>query len=77
MELHLNIKISTPEADEFIREFTNSDDFIIVNTSGSTGTPKTIHLPKSDMIRSAKGQVLGIIRARAAAAKAAAEGAKK
>lgn len=54
MELHLNIKISTPEADEFIREFTNSDDYIIVNTSGSTGTPKTIHLPKSDMIRSAK-----------------------
>lgn len=54
MELHLNLKISTPEADEFIREFANSDDYVTVNTSGSTGTPKTIHLPKSDMIRSAK-----------------------
>ena len=35
------------------------------------------NIPLLDMIRSAKGQVLGIIRARAAAAKAAAEGAKK
>ena len=35
------------------------------------------NIPLLDMIRPAKGQVLGIIRARAAAAKAAAEGAKK
>jgi electron transport complex protein RnfC len=34
------------------------------------------HLPLLDIIRQAKGQVMGIIRARAAAAKAAAEAAK-
>ena len=35
------------------------------------------HIPLLDNIRQAKAQVLGIIRARAAAAKAAAEAAKK
>ena len=34
------------------------------------------HLPLLDNIRQAKGQVMGVIRARAAAAKAAAEAAK-
>ena len=34
------------------------------------------HIPLLDIIRQAKGQVMGIIRARAAAAKAAAEAAK-
>ena len=35
------------------------------------------NIPLLDMIRQAKGQVMGIIRARAAAAKAAAEASKK
>lgn len=39
---------------EFNTEWHNSLDYIVAHTSGSTGTPKEIHLPKADMLSSAK-----------------------
>ena len=38
---------------EFIEEWNNRNDFIIVRTSGSTGTPKEIHLNKRFVMESA------------------------
>ena len=38
----------------FLDEWSNSDDFLTVQTSGSTGTPKQIQLPKEHAIQSAK-----------------------
>ncbi len=39
--------------EEFIEEWNNSNDYIIVHTSGSTGIPKEIKLSKSLMYKSA------------------------
>ncbi|MCM1356887.1 MAG: AMP-binding protein [Staphylococcus sp.] len=52
MELRL-----TRDAEEFIRQWENSDDHIIAYTSGSTGTPKEIRLLKSDMRASARATI--------------------
>ena len=41
----------------FILEWLDSDDFIIVNTSGSTGIPKEIKLQKSHVLNSANATV--------------------
>lgn len=39
---------------EFLNEWRNGEDFIIVNTSGSTGTPKTVRLNKKFVKESAQ-----------------------
>lgn len=45
----------TPEAIDFLTEWNDSTkDYITAHTSGSTGKPKTIHLPKTDMVASAR-----------------------
>ena len=45
---------TTPVADRFIKQWNDSNDYIVAHTSGSTGTPKEIKLLKSDMIVSAR-----------------------
>lgn len=52
--MDFRIKNVTPEAENFITEFTDSRDYVEVHTSGSTGVPKQIRLLKADMIRSAE-----------------------
>jgi len=42
------------EAGQFILEWLNDKDYVMVNTSGSTGEPKTIKLYKKHMINSAR-----------------------
>lgn len=42
------------ETKQFLEEWYNDSDHVLVNTSGSTGTPKTIKLLKSHMVVSAK-----------------------
>jgi len=39
---------------QFIAEWLNDSDTVVVQTSGSTGTPKQIRLPKAAMVNSAK-----------------------
>ena len=39
---------------DFANEWLSASDYIVAHTSGSTGIPKEIHLPKSDMIVSAR-----------------------
>lgn len=39
---------------EFQAQWLDVKDFIVAHTSGSTGTPKEIHLPKADMVSSAR-----------------------
>ena len=39
---------------DFIVQWLNNNDYIIVHTSGSTGVPKFIKLRKSDMLTSAR-----------------------
>lgn len=48
----------------FLKEWFNSDDFIVVATSGSTGIPKKITLKKKHVINSAKatGEVFDLKR---------------
>lgn len=40
--------------EQFKREWENGKDYIVSHTSGSTGAPKEIHLPKADMLSSAR-----------------------
>lgn len=42
------------QAEEFLAQWYNTDEFVTAHTSGSTGAPKKIHLPKSDMRVSAR-----------------------
>lgn len=42
------------KVETFLREWLGEADFITAHTSGSTGKPKEIHLPKADMLVSAK-----------------------
>lgn len=42
------------EAENFLREWFDSNDYIVAHTSGSTGKPKKIHLLKEDMRISAR-----------------------
>lgn len=42
------------QALDFLRRWENREPYITARTSGSTGTPKEIHLPKSDMVISAR-----------------------
>ncbi|CAM1365650.1 AMP-binding protein [Tenacibaculum xiamenense] len=42
------------EINNFLNDWFNEEDFVIVNTSGSTGQPKPIKLRKEHMINSAK-----------------------
>lgn len=39
---------------DFQAQWLDDKDFIVAHTSGSTGTPKEIHLPKADMVSSAR-----------------------
>lgn len=47
----------TPEAENFIAEWSDPLPYIIAHTSGSTGTPKEIRLLKSDMQASAHATI--------------------
>ena len=49
--------ILTPQAEDFINEWTNPLPYVIAHTSGSTGTPKEIRLLKSDMRASARATI--------------------
>lgn len=46
--------VLTPEAESFMEEWRNGNDYVVAHTSGSTGTPKEIRLLKKDMLVSAK-----------------------
>lgn len=50
----INILGMTPEVEEFLDRWFDSNDYIPAYTSGSTGRPKEIHLLKSDMRASAE-----------------------
>jgi O-succinylbenzoic acid--CoA ligase len=47
----------TAEAEDFLKEWSNSLRYVVAHTSGSTGTPKEIRLLKSDMVLSAQATV--------------------
>lgn len=49
----MNLTKTTPETEEFLKEWYSDKEYVTAHTSGSTGAPKMIKLLKQDMIASA------------------------
>lgn len=51
--MEMKLIATTPETEDFLRQWYSDEDYITAHTSGSTGAPKNIRLLKRDMLASA------------------------